>query len=211
MAIIHNDGIILRGKMGAVTCVYRKGTNFTRMNTPHRDPKSPAQLAQRSRYGQLQRLGSLWNRDFIAPYFQGDRAAHSPYNRFIKYNWTLWDKTTPPWQVALPFWDIPRLVPFSIQLEDQDSSAAAAVKILAQIPPDLFAAGAEFYGFYTRDSPEVFYKFTPQPVTASGPQTFDTGIDRALGLANVYCLCWLQTPGTTIPLCMPANLSAAPP
>jgi hypothetical protein len=205
MALIEGAGLILRGKLGAVTCVYRKGTNFTRINNGRKDAKSPAQLAHRALYGQLQRLGALWNRDFIAPYYQGNTALESPYTRFIKYNWPRWDKTRPAWQAAIPFWDVTRRIDFTPVVPPPEAPPGETVKIAADIPEDAAAEGAEFYGYFSTAGPATFVKFTPQSAAAAGPALFDTGIASDGPLASIFFVCWLQRPASTMPLCMPQN------
>jgi hypothetical protein len=208
MAIVSGDGLVIRGKVGQVTFVYRKGTNFTRLNTDRRDAKSPAQLAQRGLYGQIQRLGSLWNRDFIAPYFQGNLSLESPYNRYIKYNWPLWDKSRPAWQCALPFWNVPLTILFFAALLAGESPDTATLAIMFDIPADLIPASPELYGFWTAGDAANFTKLTPRPVTAPGEQTFDFPVPAAAAELPLFCVCWLQASGTTRPLTMPANIEA---
>ncbi|GMO41734.1 MAG: hypothetical protein Pg6C_02730 [Treponemataceae bacterium] len=101
-------------------------------------------------YGEFQRLGSLWNKDFITPYFQGDRNRELPFNSFIKYNWARRDKVTPPWKSAIPFWDVPQSVTFGSAPFPGDTHDKTPVKIIADIPASLSRRGVEFYGFYTR-------------------------------------------------------------
>ena len=104
MAIIDINTGIIRGKLGNIVFSYRMGTNYARRHVPTKPPPTPAQAAHRRLYAQLQGLGSLWLADLIKPYFLGDQTQQCAYRQFIKYNWPIWDKQSPAWVMALPFW-----------------------------------------------------------------------------------------------------------
>jgi hypothetical protein len=170
MAVIEIGEGILHGKQGPITFVYRKGVNFTRVTVTPKNPRSPAQQAHRALFGQLMSLGAIWNRDFITPYFQGDLTTQTPYPRFIKYNWRHWGKTLPAWREALPFWGLPRSVPFGAVPFPGDTGDVIPLKILAHIGDLAAFPNAELYGFYTDAQPEDYYKLRPQPIAQAAWQ-----------------------------------------
>jgi hypothetical protein len=104
MAIIDITTGIIRGKLGNIVFCERMGTNYARKYVKNPNKPSAKQEAHRRLYAQLQGLGSIWLRDLIKPYFQGDPLMVSAYRQFIKYNWRHWDKIVPAWKIALPFW-----------------------------------------------------------------------------------------------------------
>jgi hypothetical protein len=208
MAVIETDGAIIRGKMGAITFAYRRGTNYSRAYGKGHDPKTPAQLEQRARYGQFQRLGSLWNRDFITPYFQGDRTRELPFNSFIKYNWARWDKVSPPWKSALPFWDVPQTVNFGSVPFPGTTHDTTPLKILADVPAELADPTLEFYGFFTVGEAAHFVKLRKKKARGEGWKVFDTDIILGNSNADIFYICWFQRLGKTTPYCMPVNQQA---
>ena len=208
MAVIETDGTIIRGKMGAITFAYRRGTNYSRAYGKGHDPQTPAQLEQRARYGQFQRLGSLWNKDFITPYFQGDRTSQLPFNSFIKYNWTRWDKVTPPWQSALPFWDVPQTVVFGSVAYPGTAYDTLLIKIIADVPAALEQTLLEFAGFYTEGEASHFVKLRKKKSLGLGWRVFDTDIKLGTSSTPIFFICWFQKVGETIPYCMPVNKQA---
>ncbi|MDR0451577.1 MAG: hypothetical protein LBH15_00880 [Treponema sp.] len=104
----------MRGKLGAIVFETRKGAVYARKHVDRNKSRTPAQLAHRALYGQLQGLGSIWQSAFIRPYFSGDTGTQNPYNRFIAHNWAQWDKATPAWLCAVPFWGYGTPGPFSL-------------------------------------------------------------------------------------------------
>jgi hypothetical protein len=106
----------MSGKLGAMVFETRKGGVYARKYVDRNKSRTPAQIAQRSLYGQLQGLGSIWQSAFIRPYFSGDLKTQNPYNRFIAYNWPLWDKATPAWLCAVPFWGYGTPGPFNVDI-----------------------------------------------------------------------------------------------
>jgi hypothetical protein len=210
MARISITDNISRGKIGAVVCEYRRGTNYARSNPPRIDAKSSLQLLHRARYGQLQKLGSIWNRDFVTPYFQGNRETELPYNKFINYNWRHWDKESPAWESAVPFWGLQQLVPFGTVAFAGSSFSSMPLKIISNIPADPLFSAAELSGFSTHGEPENFVKAAPQSSTGPGWQTFDTGLNAENPLIRLFYISWLQVASSCIPVCMPVNFQVRP-
>lgn len=104
MALINLQTGHMRGKIGGMVAEVRKGYNYVRQYAHQPNPRTPAQIIHRNKYAQLQGLGSQLLNPYINKYFSGDINTQIPYNRFIKYNWSIWDKQEKAWKMALPFW-----------------------------------------------------------------------------------------------------------
>jgi hypothetical protein len=149
MAIIDITTGIIRGKLGNIVFCERMGTNYARKYVKTPNHSSEKQVAHRRLYAQLQGLGSLWLRDLIKPYFQGDPLQVSAYRQFIKYNWHQWDKIVPAWTVALPFWGYGN--PAIVAITPDMVSGNVIIDLFPPSPFSLSACSPHFLQVLKRD------------------------------------------------------------
>jgi hypothetical protein len=205
MAVVEKGGQIIRGRVGDLVFQYRWGTNYARRYVIPANPRTEAQSGHRKRFAEMQRVASLWNREFITPYFQGDRQKENPRNKFIKYNWAEWDKESPVWQSAVPFWGIKRKLPWATVFCPGERPDEIPVKVIGCIPEDLTGSDIRFYGFYIQGNAETFIQFPLQKVSSSGIQLFDTGLNAYSSEETIHYIPWLETAEERTPLTMPVN------
>ena len=178
MAIIDVINNCLRGKLGGVVCEYRRGVNYMRANVKQPDPKTRAQQKHRYLFGQLQGLGAIWKSGYINPYYSGDLSTTVPFNKFISYNWSIWDKSTSAWLCAVPFWG------YGANLASSGSDP-----FTLSIPSTVTPYQAKIIGFTTTDKADGIttweYELTADDSTFT---IVDYDADKyAAGLQSIRC------------------------
>lgn len=209
MARVISEQATLKGKLGGIVFQCRGTTNYGRSYSKPTAKQTEKQEEHRSQYGQVMRLGSLWNRDFIKPYYQGGTTNGSPFTEFIKYTWQHWDKQNPAWQTAIPFWNVERIILFGSVCYPGTKKDNTPLHIMANIPQTLSTPQSELYGFHVSRSPEYYHKIPAQPVGSGGIQCFKTDLETESDIPISHYVCWLQSATEKKALCMPVNQNAS--